>query len=105
MNGRSNGGAYGPLRDNPEGSGGGDGGSGGRGMEARVAVLEDRIQSLATKADIAEINGRLQSLATRLESFATKEDIQKVKVWVLSGVLGGMVLAATLAIGIAKIFF
>ncbi len=40
-----------------------------------------------------------------LESIATKEDIQKVKVWVLSGILGGMVLAATLAIGIAKLFF
>lgn len=105
MNGRSNGGAYAPLQDNPEGSGGGDGGSGRGGMEARVAVLEERFQSLATKADVVELNGRLQSLVTRLESFATKEDIQKVKVWVLSGVLGGMVLAVTFAIGIAKLFF
>lgn len=98
MNGRSNGGPYGPLRDNSEGSGGNGGENAGGGINVRLKALEARVEYLATKEDVAEIKGRL-------ESFATKEDIQKVKVWVLSGVLGGMVLAATLAIGIAKIFF
>ena len=98
MSRQPNGVDFGLRKDDPEGSGGSGGGSGGSGIDARLKALETRVEYLATKGDVAEIKGRL-------ESFATKEDIQKVKVWILSGVLGGMVLAATLAIGIAKLFF
>lgn len=98
MSKQGNGAARRSGHADPEGSGGS--GRGGRedGIEARLKALETRVEYLATRGDVAEIKGRL-------ESFATKEDIQKVKVWVLSGVLGGMVLAATLAVGIVKLFF
>lgn len=83
---------------NPSVPVGSDDGSGGSGIETRLKALETRVEYLATKADVKEINGQIKYLAT-------KEDMQKVKVWVLSGVLGGMVLVATLVIGIAKFFF
>ena len=50
------------------------------------------------------IDGRLSRLETRVEYLATKEDIQKLKVWVLAGVLGGTMLAAGLALGVLKLF-
>ena len=51
------------------------------------------------------VEHRLARLEARVEYLTTKEDIQKVKVWVLVGVLGGMGIAATLAVGILKLFF
>ena len=51
------------------------------------------------------IEARLASLETRTQCLATKEDIQKVKVWCLLGVPGGMAIAASLAVGILKLFF
>ena len=46
---------------------------------------------------------RLARLETRIEYLATKEDIQKIKVWVLTGVIGAAVAGATLAVGILKL--
>ena len=48
---------------------------------------------------------RLARIEASLGHMATKEDIQKIKVWVLSGILGGMVTAAILATAIVKLFF
>ena len=48
---------------------------------------------------------RLARIEAKLEFFATKEDIQKIKVWVLGGVLGGMAIATGLAVTIIKFFF
>lgn len=39
------------------------------------------------------------------ENMATEGDVKDVKIWVLSGVLGGMVLAAGTSIAIMKLFF
>lgn len=62
--------------------------SGGRDeKEGRLAAIE---------ADVAALNARLDYLAT-------KEEIQSVKVWILCGVLGGMSVAAALAIAIFKL--
>ena len=47
---------------------------------------------------------RLASLEANMKHLATQNDVTKVKVWVLSGVLGGMVIAASIATFIAKIF-
>ena len=47
---------------------------------------------------------RLSALETHLKYIATKEDIQKIKVWCLTGVILGMISAATLTIGIMKLF-
>ncbi len=48
---------------------------------------------------------RLARIEARLEYFATKEDIQRIKVWILAGVLGGMSITAMLVLGAAKLFF
>ena len=71
------------------GHGSGDNGGNGNYGE-RLARLEERLES-------------------SIEHMATKEDIQKIKVWVLTGILGGMLggmgVAAALAVTIAKLFF
>ena len=54
--------------------------------------------------DNRDIHGRVSALEARLDYLATKEDVQSIKTWALSGALGGMVLAATLAITILKLF-
>ena len=51
-----------------------------------------------------DIEKRLSALETHVEYLATKEDIQKIKVWCLTGVILGMISAATLTIGILKLF-
>ena len=51
---------------------------------------------VAVEAEVAVLNARLDHLAT-------KEEIQSVKVWILCGVLGGMSVAAALAIAILKL--
>jgi len=80
----------------PESSGsGGDGG----GSDLRLAAIESRLAAMET---------RLTVLETDSKHYATKEDIQKLKVWVLGGVLGGMLsglaIAAGLAITLLKMF-
>ena len=47
---------------------------------------------------------RLARIEEQMKNTATKEDIQKIKVWVLSGILGGMVSVALLAIATIKFF-
>lgn len=44
---------------------------------------------------------RLTRLETHLQYLATKEDLQKLKVWWLGGIIAGMGLAATIAATIA----
>lgn len=39
-----------------------------------------------------------------MEHVATKEDIQKLRVWVLGGVLAGLVSAALVALGAVRLF-
>ena len=66
--------------DAPLDSGGGGGGK--TTLEARVAALE-----------------------THMHYLATKEDIQKIKVWVLGGLLGGISLAAMLILASIRWLF
>lgn len=61
--------------DAPASSGGGSG----RGVESRLAALEARVEYLATK-----------------------EDVQKIKVWVLSGVIAGILAGTMLAAALLK---
>lgn len=65
-------------------------------LESRLTRLETHIQYLATKEDLRKIE-------THLQYFATKEDIQKLKVWWLGGIIGGMGLAATIAIAVLRL--
>ena len=48
---------------------------------------------------------RLARIEASLRYMANKEDIQKIKVWVLSSILGGMSAAALLTVAIVKFFF
>ena len=43
-------------------------------------------------------------IETRMEHLATKEDLQKLKVWWLGGIVAGMGLAATVALAVLRIF-
>ena len=63
------------------------GGNGGNGIEKRLRDVE---------LDVREIR-------TSLQHVSTKEDIQRVKVWALSGVIAGMGLAAGIALGLARL--
>ena len=47
-----------------------------------------------------DLHGRVSALEASLKHLATKEDIQKLRVWVLGGVIG----AGVIALGIAAIF-
>ena len=53
-------------------------------------------------------NGRLESRVAVLESElkhpATTADVLGLKIWVLGGVIGGMIVAAGLAIAISRLF-
>ncbi len=50
------------------------------------------------------IGGRVAKLEAEINHLATKEDIQKLKVWWLGGIIAGMGLAAAIALGVLKIF-
>lgn len=63
----------------------------------RLSELETRIEYLATKEAV-------QELKIEIKHLATKEDIEKAKVWCLKGVIIGLISAATLTIGILKLF-
>lgn len=64
----------------------------GTGGEGRLKNVEDRLARIETK------------LETVLPYLATREDIRKIKVWALAGILGGIGLAVTVALAFLKIF-
>lgn len=53
--------------------------------------------------DGGDYGERLATIEERVKHLATKEDIQKIKVWCLSGVLGGMALAAGVALAVLRL--
>ena len=65
------------------------GNGGGRGSEDRLRNVEIQLAEIRTKLD------------TQLDHLATKNELTTLKVWVLGGVLGGMAIAASIAVGIA----
>ena len=46
---------------------------------------------------------RLARIEARMEHFATSEDIRKLRVWVLGGVLGALGLAFVATVGVARL--
>ena len=46
---------------------------------------------------------RLVRIETKMENMATKEDIQKIKVWILAGVLGGIGMATLVILALARL--
>ena len=73
-----------PNDPQPTGPGGGDGGN----FDSRLRAVEQ---------DVREIK-------TEIKHLATKEDLQKLKVWWLLGIIAGMGLAATVALGVLRVF-
>ncbi len=53
---------------------------------------------------LAAIESRLASLEAHQQHAATKEDIQKIKTWVLAGILGGMTAIAGVVTAISRFF-
>ena len=47
---------------------------------------------------------RLARVENQLEHVALKTDVLNLKLWILGGVIGGMAIAAGLALGIARLF-
>ena len=52
----------------------------------------------------ASLESRLTRLETHMQYLATKEDLQKLKVWWLAGIIAGMGLAATVSLVVLRIF-
>ena len=50
-----------------------------------------------------EVYERLTALETHMQYLATKKEVSDLKIWVLSGVLGGMGIAVVIALSIAKL--
>ena len=72
-----------PMARRPTGE---DGGGNGHGQRLRTLEIE------------------VAKIATKMESVATREEVLKLKLWILGGVIGGMVVAATLGFAIARLF-
>ena len=50
------------------------------------------------------IAARVRALETHLPYLATREDVLRLKIWVLGGVIGGMVIVAMLALAVYRLF-
>lgn len=78
------------------------------GVDARLTrletVVETTLPNLATKGDIQRVEGNLPYLATKEDVRKIDVDVQKVKVWILAGVLGGIVLAVTVVSTLLRTF-
>lgn len=48
---------------------------------------------------------RLARLEERVRHLASKEDIQKIKIWVLTGLISAAVLAVSIALTIVRLFW
>ena len=51
-----------------------------------------------------DLRERVARIETELKHLATKKDIERLKAWILGGVIVGMVIAATLGTAIGKLF-
>ena len=64
----------------------------------------DRGGSGSSSGSGSGFESRLTRLETHLQYLATKEDLQKLKVWWLVGIITGMGLAAAIALAVLRIF-
>ncbi len=78
------------------------------GMDTRFTAIESRLDGMDARFTVIEsrltaIESRLTKIETQLQYTATKEDLQKLKVWVLGGLMGGMTLAATAVVIVLRL--
>ena len=50
------------------------------------------------------LEGDMRAVHEKLGHVALREDVLRLKLWVLGGVIGGMVIAVSLGIAIARLF-
>lgn len=50
------------------------------------------------------LDARVSALEAEFKHVATKADIERLRSWILGGVILGMIVAAGLALGIARLF-
>ena len=53
---------------------------------------------------LSSVEGAVRAINAHMSHVALREDVLKLKLWVLGGVIGGMVIALTLGIAIARLF-
>ena len=53
---------------------------------------------------LRDVEGHLRELREGMKHVALREDVLKLRIWVLGGVIGGMIAAVTLGIAIARLF-
>ena len=66
-------------------------------LESRMAVLETRVEYLVEKAEMQEMKAELKAEIHAL-TVEMKTSIRDIKIWVLSGVFGSIVLAILVTI-------
>ncbi len=71
-------------------------------IEHRIDELQKSVEE--NRKDISEIKTSVVKIEAKSEKVATDTDIERLKVWILSGVLGGMVAAAGITVGVIKLF-
>ena len=67
-------------------------------------AVTDEATAFKHQDRIGNLGERVAGLEAELKYLATKEDIQRLKVWALSGIIAGMGLAAMIALGVLRFF-
>lgn len=88
-----------PVPDPPTSENGGNGRGGPGGFEHRLTKLETHISYLSTRENVNEVERKIDDLNRKIET-----EVLKQRIWILTGVITGMVIAAGLAITIVKFF-
>lgn len=71
-------------------------------MTTHAVPKDEPSENGGVDARLRAVEERLARLETRMDYMATKEDIQKIKIWVLGGALGSGIPIALLVV---KVFF
>ena len=66
----------------------GNGGNGGKDLDERLRHLETSVVRIETE----------------MKRVALREDVLNLKLWILAGVIGGMLIAVSLGLAIAKVW-
>ncbi len=89
----SNNGSHGTPTTTGRQVSGRNGGGNGHDVESRLRNLE---------IQVTRIDERLRGIQ---ENMAKKDDISKLKIWILGGVLGAILAGASIAAAVVKVFF
>lgn len=74
----------------------------GDGIETRLRTIERDIAEV--KKDVASLEDRLRAVEIDIREIKTQLKHVATKAWILGGVLGGMGIAAGIALAVARLF-